>query len=304
MSQAAVRPGDVAAMATPISTSQLSTMQPALRVAFQGERGAYGDEAAVRYFGPTAQPTPRPTFASVFHAVSSGEVDAGLVPIENSQAGSINEVYDLLRSAGLYVVGELGLPVRHCLLALPGQRREDIYRVISHPQALAQCDAYLRELGVEVVAEYDTAGSAKLIREGELRGVAAVASACAAELYDLAILDSDIQTIKENFTRFVAIQREPAAPTAPGVPARTMLLVATSHTAGSLYHALGVFASRSINLLKLESRPSRERPWEYVFYLDVEGAAHDPLLTAALDDLHASATFVQVLGSFPRGAGC
>lgn len=285
-------------MTTPESWESASS------VAFQGERGAYGDEAVVRYFGATAQPIPRPTFASVFQAVTSGEVDSGLVPIENSQAGSINEVYDLLRSAGLYVVGELGLPVRHCLLALPGQRRDDIRRVISHPQALAQCDAYLRDLGVEVVAEYDTAGSAKLIREGELRGVAAIASARAADLYDLDILDRDIQTVKDNFTRFVAIRREPAAPPAAGTPAKTMLLLATAHTPGSLYRSLGAFASRNINLLKLESRPSRERPWEYVFYLDVEGAAHDPVLGAGLNELQASAAFVQILGSFPRGADC
>lgn len=283
-------------MATPES------VQSTPSVAFQGERGAYGDEAVARYFGATVQSAPRPTFASVFLAVSSGDVDAGLVPIENSQAGSINEVYDLLRTAGLYVVGELGLPVRHCLLALPGQRRDDIRRVISHPQALAQCDAYLRDLGVEVVAEYDTAGSAKLIREGELRGVAAIASARAAELYALDILDCDIQTIKDNFTRFVAIQREPAAPPATGTPAKTMLLVATSHTPGSLYRALGAFASRNINLIKLESRPSRERPWEYVFYLDVEGAAQEPVLAAALNELQASVASVQILGSFSRGS--
>lgn len=279
-------------------------MQSGLLVAFQGERGAYGDEAVVRYFGATAQPTPRPTFAAVFQAVTSGEVDAGLVPIENSQAGSINEVYDLLRTAGLTVIGELGLPVRHCLLALPGQRRADIRRVISHPQALAQCDAYLRALGVEVVAEYDTAGSAKLIREGMLQGVAAIASARAAELYDLDILDRDIQTIKDNFTRFVAIHREPVTPPPPDAPAKTMLLLVTSHTPGALYRALGAFATRDINLIKLESRPSRERPWEYVFYLDVEGAAHEPMLAAALDDLRESAAFFQILGSFPRGSGC
>ena len=282
----------------------LESMQPALSVAFQGERGAYGDEAVVCYFGEPAQPEPRPTFAAVFQAVTHGEVEKGLVPIENSQAGSINEVYDLLRTAGVYVVGELGLPVRHCLLALPGQRRDEIRRVISHPQALAQCDAYLRALDVEVIAEYDTAGSAKLIREGVLRGVAAIASARAAELYDLEILDKDIQTVKDNFTRFVVIQREPAAPPAPTVLAKTMLLVATSHMPGSLYRALGVFASRDINLMKLESRPSRERPWEYVFYLDVEGAAQDPTLVAALEDLQASVAAVQILGSFPRGAGC
>lgn len=279
-------------------------MATARRVAFQGERGAYGDEAVARYFGPSATSVPCPTFAAVFSAVTQMHVDAALVPIENSQAGSINEVYDLLRTSGVHVTGEIGLPVRHCLLALPAQRLEDIRRVISHPQALAQCDAYLRALGVEVVAEYDTAGSAKLIREGELHGVAAIASARAADLYELAILDRDIQTIKDNFTRFVAISREPAPSPAAGINTKTMLLLAVSHTAGSLHRVLAAFASRDINLTKLESRPSRERPWEYVFYLDVEGATGDPPLAAAIADLREHAPLVQILGSFPRGSGC
>lgn len=273
-----------------------------VRVAFQGERGAYGEEAVVRYFDAHAQPAPQLSFAAVFHAVASGEAEAGLVPIENSQAGSINEVYDLLRTAGLFLTGEICLPVHHCLLCLPGQELQAITRVISHPQALAQCDAYLRELGVEIVAAYDTAGSAKIIREQQLRGVAAVASARAAQLYDLTVLASGIQTIPDNYTRFVALERQPAPPTS--APARTVLLLITPHRPGALHQALGEFATRGINLLKLESRPSRAKPWEYVFYLDIDGALEQPAVAEALSALARKATSVQVFGSYPRAPSC
>ncbi|GER82098.1 MAG: prephenate dehydratase [Thermogemmatispora sp.] len=269
-----------------------------IRVAFQGERGAFGDEAVRAYFGPVSEPQPYRSFADVFHAVAAGAVDYGLVPVENSQAGSINEVYDLLRQYDLFVIGEISLPVNHCLLCLPGQQLSDIKRVISHPQALAQSEAFLRELGVEVVASYDTAGSAKMIREQNLRGVAAVAGAAAAELYGLQILAEGIQTIKDNHTRFIALGRDPA-PRREG-PAKTMIVMATPHQPGALYRCLGVLAERGINLLKLESRPSRQRVWEYVFYLDFEGHRDDPAVRSALADLAQYTTFCKVLGSFPR----
>lgn len=273
-----------------------------ITVAFQGERGAFGDEAVQIHFGKdrniTPEPVPYRTFADVFRAVAAGEVDYGLVPVENSQAGSINDVYDLLRQHDLSVIGEIGHPVNHCLLCLPGQKLSDIKRVISHPQALAQSDVYLRELGVEVVATYDTAGSAKMIREENLEGVAAVAAAGAAELYQLEILAKGIQTIKDNYTRFIALSRE-RAPRQPG-NAKTMLVMATAHQPGSLYRCLGVLAANQINVLKLESRPSRQRAWEYVFYLDFEGHREDPEVRSALADLATHTTFCKVLGSFAR----
>lgn len=273
-----------------------------ITVAFQGERGAFGDEAVQIYFGQDqtvkAQPQPYRTFADVFRAVAAGEVDYGLVPVENSQAGSINDTYDLLRQHDLYVTGEVSHPVNHCLLCLPGQQLSDIKRVISHPQALAQSDAYLRELGVEIVATYDTAGSAKMIREELLEGVAAVAAAGAAELYQLDILARGIQTIKDNHTRFIALGREPA-PRQAGA-AKTMIVMATAHQPGSLYRCLGMLAANNINLLKLESRPSRQRAWEYVFYLDFEGHREDAHVRSALADLASHTVFCKVLGSFPR----
>ncbi len=284
---------------------QEHNVQPQSRtitVAFQGERGAFGDEAVQIYFGKEAhrQPEAMPyrSFAEVFRAVAAGDVDYGLVPVENSQAGSINDVYDLLRQHDLFVIGEIAHPVNHCLLCLPGQPLSAIKRVISHPQALAQSDVYLRELGVEIVATYDTAGSAKMVREGQLEGVAAVAGAGAAELYQLEILASNIQTIKDNYTRFIALSRESTARRAGS--AKTMLVMATSHQPGSLYKCLGFLAANGINLLKLESRPSRQRPWEYVFYLDLEGHRDDPTVRSALADLAGHTTFCKVLGSFVR----
>ncbi|HYF92651.1 MAG TPA: prephenate dehydratase [Symbiobacteriaceae bacterium] len=267
-------------------------------VAFQGEHGAYGEEAIWRHFGRAVESLPCKSFADTFAAVDSGQADFGVVPVENSQAGSINDVYDLLRSHDLNLVGEVCHPVDHCLMALPGQELGEIHRIISHPQALAQTDAYLRQLGVEIVATYDTAGSAKMIREQGLRGVAAVAGAGAAERYGLTVLARSIQTIKENVTRFVVLSRQPGH--RPAAPAKTMLVLGTAHQPGALYRALGALARRNINLLKLESRPSRSRPWEYVFYLDFEGDQAEPAVAEALAELREHTAFCKVLGSFPR----
>src|SRR5260221_4861289 len=273
------------------STEDTSSMDllASVSIAFQGERGAFGDEAARVYFGRMgsagdhqvkAEPIAYRSFADVFHAVAAGETDYGLVPVENSQAGSINEVYDLLRQHDLFVIGEISHPVNHCLLSLPGQQLSEIKRVISHPQALAQCDAYLRELKVEIVATYDTAGSAKMLREENLKGVAAIAGEGAAELYELEVLARNIQTIKDNYTRFVALGREPAL-RCEG-QAKTMLVMTTAHQPGSLHRCLGVLAAKNINLLKLEARPSRQTVWEYVFYLDFERRRCDPTVRSAL----------------------
>ncbi len=297
----ALSPDAQAALANPTHQAQ-----PTIDVAFQGERGAFGDEATQTYFGQReahgahrqVNPVPCKSFADVFRAVASGESAYGLVPVENSQSGSINETYDLLRQHDLFVIGEISHQVNQCLLSLRGQEIKDIKRVISHPQALAQSDIFLRSLGVEVVATYDTAGSAKMVHEEQLVGVAAIAAAAAAEIYDLEILAHNIQTIKGNYTRFIALGREPA-PHAEG-EAKTMLVMATAHQPGSLYKCLGFLAANTINVLKLESRPSRQKVWEYVFYLDFEGHRDDPSVRRALAELAEHTTFCKVLGSFTR----
>lgn len=272
-----------------------------IRVAFQGERGAFSEEGIWRFWARLRspgepEPVPYPTVEDVFTAVERGEVELGVVPVENSYAGSINETSDLLRQFSLFVRGEVILRVSHCLLALPGQEPGSIHRVYSHPQALAQCSGFLRRQGLEAVATGDTAGSARLIRERGLRGVAAVASGRAAEIYGLEILARGIEDHPDNQTRFFVIGREPA-PYAE--PAKTTLIMGTAHRPGALYRCLGAFAERGINLTRLESRPSRARPWEYLFYVDCEGHAEQPALREALAEVAQLATYLKVLGSFP-----
>ncbi len=267
-----------------------------VRVAFQGEPGAYSEEAVVRLLGEV-ETVPCALLSDVFGAVAAGRADRGVVPVENSQAGSINETYDLLLAHDLVIAGELDLRVIHCLMALPGQALENIRRVYSHPQALAQCDAYLRRLGAELIPSYDTAGSAKMIRAQQLAACAAVASRRAAQIYELEILAQGIETNPNNYTRFLMIDRSPAP---RGGPSKTSVVFGLRNEPGTLYAALGALATRQINLAKLESRPGRARPWEYVFYVDFDGHADDAVVRDALGDLRGHTTFLRVLGSYPR----
>ncbi len=267
-----------------------------MRAAFQGEPGAYSEEAVVRLLGEV-ETVPCTLLSDVFGTVAAGRADRGVVPVENSQAGSINETYDLLLAHDLVIVGELDLRVIHCLMALPGQTLENIRRVYSHPQALAQCEKYLRRLGADLIPSYDTAGSAKMIREQHLAGAAAVAGRRAAPIYELEILAEGIETNPNNYTRFLTIDRSPA----PRVgPSKTSVVFGLQNRPGTLYGALGALATRQINLTKLESRPGRERPWEYVFYVDFDGHADDAEVRDALGDLRGHTTFLRVLGSYPR----
>lgn len=273
-------------------------MGPGKPVAYQGEPGANSEDAVLISFGETAT-LPSRTLADAFAAVESGTARAAVVPVENSLAGSIYETYDLMRASDLVIRGEVLLPVNHCLVALPGQSLREISRVYSHPQALAQCDSFLREHGFEPVAAGDTAGSARMLRDRGLRGAAAVSSRRAAGLYGLDVLAENIQTQRENATRFFVVARE-AAPR--GEHNKTAVVFSTPNRPGALYRCLGTLACRSINLTKLESRPSRERPWEYVFHAEFDGHVNDRDVTLALQDLATKASTVKLLGSFPAGA--
>lgn len=267
-----------------------------LRVAFQGEHGAYSEEAA-RTVYPQGEPVPRRTLRDVFDAVAGGAVERAVVPVENSQAGSINDTYDLLleHRERLYITAEYMLRVRHMLLALPGETLDSIHTVYSHPQALAQSERFLSTLSARIEPAYDTAGSAQRIAAEGLRGVAAVAGRGAAAAYGLQILAEGIETSQDNYTRFLALSREPAPPPRT----KTSLVISTGNTPGALYHALGPFAARGVNMTKLESRPSRNRPWEYVFYLDVDGDAREEPLRSALTALDGLTPMLVVLGSYP-----
>jgi prephenate dehydratase len=267
-----------------------------VRVAFQGERGANSEEAVVRLFGEV-EVLPCTRLAEAFEAVATRRADRAVVPVENSQAGSINETYDLLLAHDLVIAGELDHRVVHCLMALPGHSIQDIKRVYSHPQALAQCDAYLRRLAVETIPYYDTAGSAKMIQQQRLAGSAAVAPRRAARLYELEVLAEGIETNPNNYTKFLVIGPE-AAPAA--AQSKTSIVFVVDDQPGTLYRALGALATRQINLVKIESRPRRTRPWTYTFYVDMDGHAGEARVRDALDDLRRQTTFLRVLGSYPR----
>lgn len=266
-------------------------------VAFQGEPGAYSEAAAQRY-APDATLLPCPSFEDVFRAVESGRAALGVLPIENSIGGTIHRNYDLLLEHTLRIVGDLELRVVHSLIALPGTSIDQIKTIYSHPQALAQCDRYLRSLpGVEVVATYDTAGSAKLIKDRQLAGAGAIASERAAAVFELQILESGIQDFADNLTRFLIVAPEAAGPVAAATN-KTTVVFTLANEAGALFKALSVFALRGIDLTKLESRPIPGRPWEYLFYVDLAVGAEDARCARALTHLAEFAPMFRNLGSY------
>jgi prephenate dehydratase len=276
-------------------------MNDPLQIAFQGEPGAYSEVAALEYFDPGTKTIPQNSFEQVFSRVSEGGCDYGLIPIENSLAGSIHRNYDLMLRHDLHITGEYHLRVSHCLLALPGVQLSDIRRVHSHPQALAQCEIRLAELELEPVVEADTAGSARLLCEWNDRHAAALASRRAAEVYGLDILVDHMEDNPANFTRFLAISRQPLEPEDPlREEYKTSVVFSMDNRPGALFKALSVFALREIDLTKIESRPIAGRPWDYMFYIDFAGFAGTPVCRRALEHLQEITTFWRVLGSYPR----
>jgi arogenate/prephenate dehydratase len=272
-------------------------------IAFQGEPGAYSEAAALTW-APGASVLPCPSFEEVFTAVASGRASHGVLPLENSIGGSIHRNFDLLVEHELPIVGEVQVTVDHCLLGLPGTKVEDVKVVYSHPQALAQCEKALASMqGVEVVAAYDTAGAAKMVRESNRADAAAVASRRAGEVFGLAILRESIQDFSDNITRFCVIanprERSADAVARAREANKTSLVFALHSQPGALFKALAGFALRDINLTKLESRPLRGKPWEYAFYVDVEVPSNDPRCQRAVADLREFSHWVRILGSYP-----
>jgi prephenate dehydratase len=272
-------------------------------VIYAGEPGAFAEDAVIAAFGDVER-TAVGSFRQVFEAVASANRSAGVVPIENVVNGTVRENYDLLLEHDLEIVGEVVVPVRLCLAALPGQHVDDIERVYSHIQALGQAEAFLRTRPWQLLTTYNTAGAGKSIAEREELGAAAVLSPRAAALFGLEVLADGIQDVADNRTRFLVLARPGDTARGPrgGAP-RTTLALAVRNEPGTLLAVLEVFARHALNMSKLESRPSRERAWEYVFWVDLDADANNASTRAALDELNGVTTMLRVLGSYPRGAG-
>jgi prephenate dehydratase len=266
-------------------------------IAFQGEHGAYSEEAIRQHYADSMTTVPYRGFTDIFDAVNDGTVEHGMLPVENSSAGTVAQSYELLLEHDLRVQSEIIFRVHHMLLSTTDTTIDNIQRVKSHPQALAQCEGYLRRRGWEPVAVYDTAGSARDLAANPEPSTAVLASALAGDLYGLNILERDVEDDPYNSTRFFVIGHKDAIRNE--TPQKTSVVFAVRHTPAALYECLGAFAQNEVNLTKLESRPMRFRPWQYWFYLDFEGHVEDPSCEQAIIGLMRHASMVKLLGSYP-----
>ena len=269
------------------------------RVGFQGVPGAYSEQAIHQFFGQDVESVPFNTFDEIFFAVENGDTDYSMLPVENAVAGSVTRAYQLLTEHDLRIYAEVVLRVRHMLQAPHGTTLDDIQIVRSHPQALAQCQRYLARRELQAEPAFDTAGSARDLSANPEPHVAVIASQLASEIYDLQILDHDIEDFPFNYTRFFVLSNDDA-PRAQR--SKTSLVFSTPHRPAALYDCMGEFAKRRINLTKIESRPRLNRPWQYVFYLDFEGHCKDPECEAAIIGLLRRSSFVKLLGSYAAAA--
>lgn len=294
---------------------------PPLKVAYQGEPGAYSEQAALEYFtSDEISPVPCPSFPDIFEAVASGKVDCAAVPIENSLAGTIHKNYDLLlKHRDLKIVGELDFRVRHCLMAMPGAKKKGFTRVLSHEMALGQCVEYLDSNKYTPEVAYDTAGAAKILREKKVMDAGAIASQRAAEIYNLEVIAKGIETEQENYTRFWIVAKDEITNTSESldapkmdVPSKTSIAFTLNNKPGMLFRALSVFAVLDIDLTKIESRhvhtlldtikidANLVRRWGYVFYVDFARSMKEIPVANAMRNLQEITPFFRVLGSYPR----
>ena len=275
------------------------------RTGFQGELGAFSQEAAHRLLGDTVSVVPFQKFEDVFRALTSGQIDAAVIPIENTLHGSVHENYDHLLNYDVRIAAETNVRIVHNLIAPAGVRFKDIRRVFSHPVALNQCvEFFNRHSGLESTPFYDTAGSVRMIVQEKLIDAAAIASSVAADIYSASILKRSIEDDRRNFTRFFLLNAGKSVPRvkAASKTYKTSLVFSTRNVPGALFRSLSAFALRDLNLTKIESRPLRGKPWEYLFYLDFMGHEEELRVQNALRHLRELADFLRVLGSYPRGA--
>ncbi|BBO76273.1 prephenate dehydratase [Desulfosarcina widdelii] len=274
-----------------------------MKVAFQGEHGAYSEVALYEHFGNDVEAVGCDAFDDVFELVNNGEVTYGFIPVENTIAGTVVENYDLLFANEVFVIAEAYLPVRHTLLAKKGARLEDIKEAFSHPHALKQCKAFLKSKDIRMMATYDTAGAAKAVASGDRMDRAAIASELCAEIYDMEALERNIQSNSSNTTRFFVIAKKENVPE-NHTTGKTTVAFKTRHYPGALVDCLKIFQKYKLNLTKLESRPIPENPWEYVFYAAFEAGIDDDEVKAAIGELTLHAVFVKLLGSYPKAEKC
>ena len=270
-----------------------------MKVAFQGEIGAYSESAVYSFFGPSVEVKPCKNLSEVFESVEKGETPYAVVPIENSIEGSVNQTYDLFLEHNLKVCGEIILKIIHCLIAHLGTKLNSIKTVYSHPQALAQCRKFLEKLGCRLISTFDTAGSVKMIKEEELKDAAAIASERAALIYSMNVLVKEIGDTPNNYTRFFVLSKQDSPHSGED---KTSIIFSVKSVPGALYQVLEEFAIRNINLTKIESRPTKRTPWEYNFYLDFEGHRSEEKCREALKTIENKTLFVKILGSY-KAAG-
>jgi prephenate dehydratase len=275
-----------------------------MKTAFQGVHGAYSEVAAKRILGPGCQTHPFDSFDDVFKAVATGKVHRGVIPIENSLAGSIHQNYDLLLSHPVHIVGEIHLRIEHVLMVHPSSSLRRIDAVRSHPQALAQCSRFfLKNRQLRPIPYFDTAGAAKSIGEEHLLNAGAIAGEYAARLYKLKVVRRHLENQRNNFTRFLVISRTPWR-TPEGTPVKTSIAFAPAkNEVGILFRILGAFSLRGIDLLKIESRPDPHSPFEYLFYLDLAGSPAERQVARALKHMREMVTRYRLLGAYPMGKG-
>jgi prephenate dehydratase len=266
-----------------------------LQVAFQGERGAYSEAAAVHFFKNDVQTIPHPTFYEVLESTEKGKSDYAILPIENSTEGSVGESYDLLLSTKLNVIGEIYYRIKHCLIGFDGLEKIDT--VYSHPQALGQCRKFIQERKLKAIPTYDTAGSVKILLELKKDNLSCIASKIAAEIYKVPVIKEGIEDNTNNYTRFLVLANKKPEKTTRD---KTSIIFSIKHVPGSLYSILEKFNANKINLTKIESRPTKSTPWEYNFYVDFEGSQDDPHILDMLEKIKQNTLFLKVLGSYPR----
>jgi len=291
-SMALIQRGFLEKIYTEIIRESKTLQQKGLEViAFQGEHGAYGEMAAGEW-NRELIPFPCNTFAEVFDGVGSGLYEYGIVPVENTLGGSVDQVNQLLIHTDLYVVGAVVLPVHHCLLAPAGANHRDIRTVYSHPQALSQCRQFLSRNSLEPLPYNDTAGAAKMLADKKPKRAGAIASRLAADLYHLEVLKQGIEDLDRNITRFLVLSRKEN----PEQGEKCSIIFATEHKAGTLFRSLEAFASRHISLTRIESIPNE--PGNYAFFLDFEGSSHSDAVVEALQDIKETTTWLRLIGCY------